>query len=589
MNPYDFASKHLGEYKRKGDEIIPDLCPYCQGGSHRDKGTFALNTAKLTYNCKRGSCGQEGTFSKLCQDFGERSENLERRVPTKKKFKKPETQPAKPTSQVEKYLAERGFKKETWERRGVGEYNGAIAMPYFESGELVLMKFRTPVYPAKHWREDGGKDIFWGMDLCDKSKPLVIVEGEMDALALDECGVENVVSVPSGASNLDCVDNTWDWLEQFSKVIIWPDNDDAGQEMARRIIAKLGEWRCYIVKSKHKDANRAMAKDGKDSVKKAVENAEEIPVAGITRMAHVAPIDYSKIRKVRSSIKGVDKVVGGYMMGLITVWTGINSSGKSTFISQELCESLDQGFNVCAYSGELAAGLFKLWMDLQLSGPKHVGKVFDPVKEEDVPAVNQNIMQQINQWYYDKMFLYDSSTGGATDKDILKIFEYAARRYNCEVFLVDNLMTSSFTSGEKDFYRGQSVFIGQLKDFARKFHVHVHIVAHPRKHEGKLTKMDIAGSGDITNRADNVLAIHRITEDEREKAKGRYDELDNIVQIFKTRIYGAQDIEIGTKFHWMTKRFYPAMGNVNKVYGWNRSKQTGFTELEGDELEPCPF
>jgi len=590
MTPHQFASRHLGEYKTKGDEIIPKHCPYCQGGSHGDKETFALNVEKLTYNCKRGSCSENGTFTKLCQDFGEQTERVfERRTPTKKQYKKPIVEIEKPTSKVEEYLIRRGFSKETWERRGVGEYNGAVAMPYYENGELVLMKYRTPSKPTKHWREAEGKPIFWGMDLCEPSKPLVIVEGEMDALALDECGIPNVVSVPSGTnSDLESVDNCWEWLEQFKKIIIWHDNDPLnklgvhpGEEMAKRLIAKLGEWRCSVVKSPHKDANVSLYREGKEKTKAAVDNAEEVPVAGIVRMAHVEHVDYSSVRKVKSTIKGVDKVLGGYMMGFITIWTGVNSSGKSTFISQELCESLDQGFNVCAYSGELAAGVFKTWMDLQLSGPTNIKKVWDNVKEEEVPAVDPVISKLINKWYYDKMFLYDSYTGGATDKDIFKIFEYAARRYNCEVFLVDNLMTTTFTGGEKDFYRAQSQFIGQLKEFAKKFNVHVHIVAHPRKTEGKLSKMDVAGSGDITNRADNVMAIHRLSEDEKEKDK--YSGLDNLVQIFKSRIYGVQDIEIGLNFNWLSKRFY--LGNACKKYGW-ADKTSGFTEMEEEEKAP---
>jgi twinkle protein len=589
MTPFEFANRHFGEYKVKGDEIVPYYCPYCNGGEHGDKGTFALNTQNLTYNCKRGTCGKEGTFSQLCMDFGEHAEGtFDRKIPRKKHYKRPKAKLEPPKSKVEEYLTRRGFSKSTWERRKVGEVNGAVAMPYFENGNLVLMKFRTPEKPAKHWREEGGKPVFWGMDLCDPSKPLVIVEGEMDALALDECGVENVVSVPSGnSSDMESVENCWEWLEQFRKIIIWPDNDPVndqgirpGEEMAKRLIAKLGEWRCYIVKSEHKDANVSLYRDGKEKTKAAVENAQEVSIAGIIRMAQVKSVDYTKIRKVRSGIKAVDKIIGGYMMGLITVWTGINSSGKSTFISQELCEALDQGFNVCAYSGELTAGVFKTWMDMQLSGPGYIKKVYDPVKEEDVPAVDVKVTEKLNAWYYDRMFLYDSMTGGATDKDIFKIFEYAARRYNCEVFLVDNLMTTTFTSGEKDFYRAQSQFIGQLKDFARKFNVHVHVVAHPRKTDGKLTKMDVAGSGDITNRADNVLAIHRLSPEEKEKDK--YYGLDNLIQVFKSRLYGMQDVEIGMKFSWMSKRFYLPSGNANKEYGWTKIK----SEVESDQ---CPF
>lgn len=591
MNPIEFAQKYLGEYKIKGNEIIPKYCPYCHGGNHGDKYTFALNMEKKTFNCKRGTCGEQGTFYKLCKDFGEEADGAFefKKAKAKKHYKKPKTKLKAPSSKVEAYLKLRGFSPETWQRRGVGEYNGAVALPYYENGELVLMKFRTPEKHSKHWREEGGKDVFWGMDLCTPEKPLIIVEGEMDALALDECGIENVVSVPSGAGNLECVDNCWEWLEQFNRIIIWPDNDEPGHEMARKLIARLGEWRCSIVQCDIKDANEVLYRKGKEAVIELVQNAKEVPMAGIIRLADVKSVDYTKIERVKSSIEGVNKVLGGYFMGEVSVWTGINSSGKSTFLGQELLEAIDQGFNVCAYSGELPATLFKTWIDLQASGPKYVKRIFDPIKGEDVPTVDVNIVKKINHWYYDKFFLFDSFTGGATDKDIFRVFEYAARRYNCKVFLIDNLMTTTFTNGESDFYRAQSIFVGQVINFAKKFNVHVHLVAHPRKNNGgKLTKMDIAGSGDITNRADNVLAVHRITDKEKEE-ESKYEELDNLVQIFKNRIYGLQDIEVGLKFDWLSKRFYSAKDTPYKEYGWvEKSEQIeGFISIADDE--DCPF
>ena len=71
------------------------------------------------------------------------------------------------------------------------------------------------------------------------------------------------------------------------------------------------------MRSKHKDANVAMYRDGKEKTKQAVEDAEEVPVAGIIRMANVETVDYSKTPpKVRSAIKGVDKIIGGYTNGL---------------------------------------------------------------------------------------------------------------------------------------------------------------------------------------------------------------------------------------------------------------------------------
>ena len=55
MNEIEFARAHLGDYKVQGAEIKPRLCPYCRGGQHGDKYTFALNMDKHTFVCLRGS------------------------------------------------------------------------------------------------------------------------------------------------------------------------------------------------------------------------------------------------------------------------------------------------------------------------------------------------------------------------------------------------------------------------------------------------------------------------------------------------------------------------------------------------------
>lgn len=67
-----FAAKHLSSYRVRGDELIPDLCPFCQGGEHSDRYTFALNLTDGVYVCKRGQCGARGRFEDLAAHFGER-------------------------------------------------------------------------------------------------------------------------------------------------------------------------------------------------------------------------------------------------------------------------------------------------------------------------------------------------------------------------------------------------------------------------------------------------------------------------------------------------------------------------------------
>jgi len=575
MNPLEFAAIHLQPYKIRGDEIIPEYCPFCKGGHKHEKYKFALNMSKLTYNCKRlNECGATGPFWKLCKEFGEVADG-DRYIPPArpKTYKQPVVKTRPVQSQIERYLTVRGFSKSTWERRQVVEHQGAIAMPYYEEGKLVLMKYRTTSKPSKHWREEGGKPVFWGMDLCDTAKPLVICEGEMDALAMDECGVPNVVSVPSGADDLTCVELCWEWLEKFNKIIIWGDNDKAGKEMVQKLVLKLGHKRCYLVESPHKDANIHLYREGKDAVLQAVEKAKEVPVAGIIKVADIKRLDMAKIQTAYSCLPGINKILGGYRMGELTVWSGTNSSGKSTFLGQEIVESIEQGFPVFAYSGELSQVIFKEWIHQQMAGPQHLEVRRDTVRERDYGHVNQTTAAKLEEWYGDMFYLYDSYS--TEEGNLLNLCEIAARRYGCRVFLLDNLMTTGLGGVKADSeYQAQGEFVRLLANFAKKYDVHVHLVAHPRKLHGKMIKADVSGSGAITNRADNVVAIHRFTPAEKEESDfaERYGDSVALIQIFKNRFYGTQDVELGVKFEDISKRFYASADEYgpDKDYGWVR-------------------
>lgn len=587
MEPLDFARRYLGEFKQHGNEIIPTYCIFCHGGSHRDKFSFALNVDKLTYNCKRGSCGEQGHFSQLCKQFGESytDTNYEMRQPLKKVFKKPTATVEPSRKKVEDYLTLRGFTRATWERRGVGEVKGAIAFPYLVDGQAVLMKFRKPEkyngQGQKAWREEGGQSVLWGMDLCTTDKPLVIVEGEFDALALDEAGIENVVSVPSGAQDLTWIENCWDWLDKFNKVIIWGDNDDPGKQMVRNVILKIGEWKCFVVDAPHQDANVSLVKDGKVKTAEYVHNAKPIPVNGLIDLADVVPIDLTNVERACSGIPGIAKSIGDFLMGELSIWTGKNGQGKSTFLGQMMIEAVNEGKAVCAYSGELRADRFQYWINLQAAGRNNIEYFFDRVKDKKVGFLQKEISNKIKEWYRGKFWLYDNNLNSENSEEtgIIKLFTYAARKYDCKVFLVDNLMTSKFDSkSESDYYRAQSSFVGELMHFAKTYNVHVHLVAHPKKTKGKLEKEDVSGTGDITNRADNVFSVERVMD----PSLG----CDTIVSILKNRSEGVQNEEIGLMFDADSKRFYQPSDakSFMKKYGWELT-----AEREIAAAEECPW
>ena len=66
------------------------------------------------------------------------------------------------------------------------------------------------------------------MNRIDPSKPLVITEGEPDCMSVIEAGYTNAVSVPNGCNSMKWIEQCWDWLEQFQKIIVWGDGDEPG-------------------------------------------------------------------------------------------------------------------------------------------------------------------------------------------------------------------------------------------------------------------------------------------------------------------------------------------------------------------------
>jgi twinkle protein len=75
----------------------------------------------------------------------------------------------------------------------------------------------------------------------------VITEGEFDAMAVSQQTGFPTISLPQGASNLP--DSILPFLNQFTKIILWMDNDEAGRLGSERISLKLGRTRTFVVKS----------------------------------------------------------------------------------------------------------------------------------------------------------------------------------------------------------------------------------------------------------------------------------------------------------------------------------------------------
>ena len=78
-----------------------------------------------------------------------------------------------------------------------------ISIPYIRHGEIANHKYRTLQGQKRFSQDPDAVKCLWNYDvLADetlKDHPVVITEGELDALAAIQCGFPRTVSVPDGA------------------------------------------------------------------------------------------------------------------------------------------------------------------------------------------------------------------------------------------------------------------------------------------------------------------------------------------------------------------------------------------------------
>lgn len=572
-----FADEYLAPYRIKGkakdgtEEIIPKYCPFCKGGDSKDEETFALSINKGIYVCKRGSCGQRGKFSALAESKGVTTSIKSSATSINAKdtqYVLPTTELLEPTEAIYKYFEARKISRQTVDEfRIASDEKGMIVFPFYVDGVDVFEKFRRPWKPKPHekgkeWAYPGAKPVLWGMDACSFSKPLVITEGQIDAMSLYEAGVQNVVSVPSGCENLGWIENCWDWLERFKTIILFGDNDEPGRKMVQTVSKRLEESRCMIVEeyplrpdgTPCKDANEVLFFHGWSELISMVENAKTIPIKGIIDLSTVVPYDPTSVPRIKTMIPALDEILGGLVEGGVTVFTGKAGDGKSTLSGLLLLNAIEQGYNVCAYSGELRKEKFQEWINLQCAGSDYITLKYDPIRQKHIPVVPYLVQERLMDYYRGRFFLFDNNEIFEHNQaeSILNVFTMAVRRYGCKLFLVDNMMTSLSDSDEET--KAQGRFVNALKKFATRYGVHILIVAHPRKTKAgeQLRKDDVGGNSAIVNLADSAIVVERPN-----------------LRIIKNREGGVQKL-IECCYCADSRRIYQAdRGDLNR-FSWNK-------------------
>ena len=494
---------------------------------------------------------------------------------------------------VEQYLGLRKISLKTIDYTDTqSDVNGNIAFHYYDSNDtLMTVKYRLGrvfnkgVDRNKCWSQAGADfaPLLFNMNRVDPSKPLVITEGEIDTLSVIEAGYSNVVSIPNGCSNSQWVQYNWEWLEQFHKIILWFDNDEPGVKARNDVIYRLGTWRTYYIEigsedltpkgARIKDINELLYFKGKDRVLEYINKPFEVPVEKVLDLSKAEDFDIENTEGLYTGIKELDDKIYKLTFGTLNIITGKSGEGKSVFVNQvAICQAIQQGYDVFVFSGELPAPILRNWVETNM-----IGRDFITMKDNHVRVFDSQQRKIMQNWYSGKVLVYDDDYN-TTASSLLNKMEELARKCGTKVFLIDNLMMIDLECSEEGRLQAEKEFVNKLIFFAKKYNVLVFLVAHPRKTgEIRVTKEDIAGSGNIVNLAHMVFSVHRYTDKEREGEtntrnqfiKGKEPiEYDSCVEVLKNRITGVLPL-VNLYFDYPSYRFYRTPKELWFRYNWD--------------------
>lgn len=389
-----------------------------------------------------------------------------------------------------------------------------INFNYFRNGELINVKYRAANKSFKLVKD--AELIFYNLDCAIDNKTIVIVEGEMDALAMAEAGYENVISVPNGANlkknNFIYLDNCIDFFTDEHKFVLALDNDEAGNNLQNELARRLGFENCHFVRFKDcKDANDCLIKYGIQGIIESMQDKKEFPIEGVFTANDLSDQIYNFYNNGLPSGNGIGMqefdMYLKFQPGYLTTITGIPGHGKSEFLDFVLVKlNILHDWKCALYSPEN----HPLELHFSKFAEKIIGKSFDGY-EKMSPEDVKNVIN-----YHSQNFFFINPEENFTLDNILESVKYLIRKKGITAFVIDawNKLDHHYTVSETKYISEQ---LDKIVTFCERNKVHCFLVAHPTK----ITKdrntglydvpnlYSISGSANFYNKTANGIIVYR--------------------------------------------------------------------------------
>lgn len=390
-----------------------------------------------------------------------------------------------------------------------------------EDGTLVFQKFRDKDKQFKTAGKANDKLLF-GKHLWNGGKMIVVTEGEIDCLSVAQVqnGKYPVVSIPLGAKAAKkVIAANYDYFDQFEKVVLMFDQDEAGRAAVREAAEVLPQGKAYIAVLPLKDANECLVNGRIKEITDAIWNAGPFIPDGVVSVRSLRDRVMKKADEPSTPFpvgEGLNRMTKGGRGGEVIMLTSGSGMGKSTYarhcmfywgklLSKKVGGALlEEAVEETALDLMGLQGKMRLRQNPELLNEYQRADLFDQTFGVEGEA----------EWCH----LYDCFAESVEDRLLSKL-HYMAKGLGCEYIVLDHLsiVVSSMDEGS-DERKTIDRLMTKLKAFAKSTGVVLVVITHLKRttqgdkgHEegAQVSLSQLRGSGAIAQLSDTVIAFER--------------------------------------------------------------------------------
>jgi len=426
------------------------------------------------------------------------------------------------------WLEKRGIDVEIAARYGVTSKGPWLLFPYTDGGKVVYTKQRNVLRKDFRCEPAGIPQTRLFNEDCllepnEDRSPLIITEGEIDALSVLQAGFQFVVSVPSGAANTaaGCASKVRRCLAEngsdesaetyrlkptiatFAKVVLLTDCDHDGLLLREAMAAFIGPEYCWVPEYPEgcKDANDVLLKHGIEGVRALVERARPLRSDGFLPLTEIAQPELP--RTMSTGFTFLDPHIKVTRPEFIVI-AGMSGAGKST-VTQAIT------FGLC-WTNKLKASIFngEGHEAVVLQRARRFWRAMNPNANTDDEAV-QAVR---DRWIRNHLALIKPPQDELpTFEWLLWAMEQQALNRDRQVFVIDpwnEIIHERGRSVSVTEYTGEAII--KMKRLAARHGLILIVSHHIRKPDQKNdvpSMYDIADSAHWYNKADHGIIVHR--------------------------------------------------------------------------------